>query len=503
MTTRFADGGFYALLGPSGSGKTTLLRMVAGFEHPDAGRISIAGRPVEDVPVEKREIGMVFQSYALFPNMSVFDNVAFGLAVRGAARARIRSRVGEALELVRLAGFDRRRPHQLSGGQKQRVALARALVTRPRVLLLDEPLSALDKALRVEMQVELKRIQRDVAITTLFVTHDQEEALTLSDRVGILNEGRLIQEGPPHEIYERPETAFAARFLGDANLLAGIARDGGIVLADGARLWSGRPSGPPTAARSRVRCARQKIRIETVARAVDAALPASEIAVGGYGHRRARGHGRGMRRGAAGAGAGAGPGQRGLRAGAAPRLRGQQPQLSGGPGGRATEGIRAEPHRRGDPRGDGGTPHLVAPRHGGGGAVTGKGLAFGPLDGESRHVCIDMQRLFLEPGPWFAEAGLAILPAVRRLIDHAPENAIFTRFVTADRAEDAKGSWQRYYRHWSAVTRSEAGSEVFDLHPDLAGRAAHGRIFDKTTHDAFHGADFAGISKALRRARSS
>ena len=280
VTTRFADGGFYALLGPSGSGKTTLLRMVAGFEHPDAGRISIAGRPVEDVPVEKRGIGMVFQSYALFPNMSVFDNVAFGLAVRGAARARIRSRVGEALELVRLAGFDRRRPHQLSGGQKQRVALARALVTRPRVLLLDEPLSALDKALRVEMQVELKRIQRDVAITTLFVTHDQEEALTLSDRVGILNEGRLIQEGPPHEIYERPETAFAARFLGDANLLAGIARDGAIVLADGARLWSGRPPGSDGRP---VTCAvrPEKIRIETVARAVDAALPASEIAAGG------------------------------------------------------------------------------------------------------------------------------------------------------------------------------------------------------------------------------
>ncbi len=243
VTITFADGGFYALLGPSGSGKTTLLRMIAGFEFPDAGRITIAGDPVEDLPVEKREIGMVFQNYALFPNMSVFDNVAFGPTVRGLERREVTSRVGETLELVQLTGFDRRRPHQLSGGQKQRVALARALVTRPRVLLLDEPLSALDKALRVEMQVELKRIQRDVAITTIFVTHDQEEALTLSDRVGILNEGRLVQEGPPHAIYERPETAFAARFLGDANLLSGTARGDRIELADGTRLVSAMPPG--------------------------------------------------------------------------------------------------------------------------------------------------------------------------------------------------------------------------------------------------------------------
>jgi ABC-type Fe3+/spermidine/putrescine transport system ATPase subunit len=232
----FADGGFYALLGPSGSGKTTLLRMIAGFEFPDSGHIAIAGDPVENLAVEKRDIGMVFQNYALFPNMTVFDNVAFGPTVRGMARAEAATRVGEALELVRLTGFDRRRPNQLSGGQKQRVALARALVTRPRVLLLDEPLSALDKALRVEMQVELKRIQRDVAITTIFVTHDQEEALTLSDRIGILDQGRLIQEGPPLEVYERPATAFTARFLGDANLLEGRVRDGAIELADGTRV---------------------------------------------------------------------------------------------------------------------------------------------------------------------------------------------------------------------------------------------------------------------------
>ncbi len=239
----FADGGFYALLGPSGSGKTTLLRMIAGFEFPDAGHITIGGQPVEDLPVEKREIGMVFQNYALFPNMTVFDNVAFGLAVRGVGGEEITRRVGEVLELVRLTGLDRRKPHQLSGGQMQRVALARALVTRPRVLLLDEPLSALDKALRVEMEVELKRIQRDVAITTIFVTHDQEEALTLSDRVGILDQGRLIQEGPPHDIYELPESAFVARFLGDANLLNGTVRGGRIELADGTRLASARPPG--------------------------------------------------------------------------------------------------------------------------------------------------------------------------------------------------------------------------------------------------------------------
>ena len=268
VSIHFADGGFYALLGPSGSGKTTLLRMVAGFEFPDAGRITIAGEPVETLPVEQREIGMVFQNYALFPNMSVFDNVAFGLDVRGTARAETKTRVGEALELVQLTGLDRRRPHQLSGGQRQRVALARALVTRPRVLLLDEPLSALDKALRVEMQVELKRIQRDVAITTLFVTHDQEEALTLSDRVGILNEGRLIQEGPPHEIYERPETAFTARFLGDANLFTGTVRDGAVELRDGSRLACAGAPGPEGAAAT---CAvrPEKMLLEAADAAVD------------------------------------------------------------------------------------------------------------------------------------------------------------------------------------------------------------------------------------------
>ena len=271
----FADGGFYALLGPSGSGKTPLLRMIAGFDFPDSGRIAIAGQPVEALPVEKREIGMVFQNYALFPNMSVFDNVAFGLSVRGVERGETAQRVGEALELVRLTGLDKRRPHQLSGGQKQRVALARALVTRPRVLLLDEPLSALDKALRLEMEIELRRIQRDVAITTIFVTHDQEEALTMSDRVGILNEGRLMQEGPPHEIYERPESAFVARFLGEANLLRGSVREGLIALADGARIAAAKTLGGEGAA---VTCAvrPEKILLEPEG---DASLPEGTNAI--------------------------------------------------------------------------------------------------------------------------------------------------------------------------------------------------------------------------------
>jgi putative spermidine/putrescine transport system ATP-binding protein len=195
VSIRFAEGGLYGLLGPSGSGKTTLLRMIAGFVFPDSGQIRIDDQPVERLPVERREIGMVFQNYALFPNMNVADNVAFGLSVRHVDKSEIKRRVGEVLDLVQLGSMHGRRIHQLSGGQRQRVALARAIVTRPRVLLLDEPLSALDKSLRVDMQVELRRIQRDVAITTVFVTHDQEEALTLSDRIGILRDGQLIQEG--------------------------------------------------------------------------------------------------------------------------------------------------------------------------------------------------------------------------------------------------------------------------------------------------------------------
>ncbi len=236
VSITFGEGEFFGLLGPSGSGKTTLLRAIAGFVDLDQGEIRIDGQDVNNIPVHRRDIGMVFQNYALFPHMSVFDNVAFGRAVRRAARGETEKRVREMLGLVRLAGLEDRKPRQLSGGQQQRVALARALITRPRVLLLDEPLGALDKRLRQEMQVELKLIQREVGITTIFVTHDQEEALTLSDRIAILNQGSIIQVGPPDSVYERPQTAFAASFLGDANFfpgrVAGMAGDDGCVETD-------------------------------------------------------------------------------------------------------------------------------------------------------------------------------------------------------------------------------------------------------------------------------
>ena len=228
---RIEEGELFALLGPSGSGKTTLLRAIAGFVDPEAGTVRIDGDAMHNLPVHRRDIGMVFQHYALFPHMSVFDNVAFGLTVRHLARSEVAERVRDMLALVQLEGFEDRRPRQLSGGQQQRVALARALVTRPRVLLLDEPLGALDKRLRRQMQVELRQIQGEVGITTVFVTHDQEEALTLSDRIALLNAGRLIQSGPPQAVYERPKTVFAADFLGDANFFTGTAHSGGRVLA--------------------------------------------------------------------------------------------------------------------------------------------------------------------------------------------------------------------------------------------------------------------------------
>ena len=229
----FADGEFFGLLGPSGSGKTTLLRAIAGFIDLDVGEIRIDGTDISRIPVHQRNIGMVFQNYALFPHMSVAENIAFGLDVRGVPTADIKQRVAESLDLVRLSGLDQRRPKQLSGGQQQRVALARALVTRPKVLLLDEPLSALDKHLRQEMQVELRRIQRQIGITTIFVTHDQEEALTLSDRVAIFNKGRVVQAGGPREVYERPVNRFAAGFLGEANFIEGKVA---AILGDEARV---------------------------------------------------------------------------------------------------------------------------------------------------------------------------------------------------------------------------------------------------------------------------
>ena len=231
VSLRIEEGELFALLGPSGSGKTTLLRTIAGFVDPEAGDIRIDGDSMHDVPAYRRDIGMVFQHYALFPHMSVFDNVAFGLSVRRVARSETARRVRAMLALVQLEGFEGRRPGQLSGGQQQRVALARALVTRPRVLLLDEPLGALDKRLRRRMQIELRQIQREVGITTVFVTHDQEEALTLSDRIALLDAGRIVQSGPPQAVYEHPRTVFAADFLGDANFFTARAHRGGRVLA--------------------------------------------------------------------------------------------------------------------------------------------------------------------------------------------------------------------------------------------------------------------------------
>ncbi|GAB2178586.1 ABC transporter ATP-binding protein [Dongia sp. agr-C8] len=221
VSLKFKEGELFGLLGPSGSGKTTLLRAIAGFIDLDHGQVLLDGEDIRPVPVHKRDIGMVFQNYALFPHMTVFDNVAFGLSVRKVPAGEIKGRVDEILGLVRLGGLQERKPKQLSGGQQQRVALARALVTRPKVLLLDEPLGALDKHLREEMQVELRRIQREVGITTLFVTHDQEEAMTLCDRIAIMNQGQIVQLGPPLEVYEHPINRFAAGFLGVANFLEG------------------------------------------------------------------------------------------------------------------------------------------------------------------------------------------------------------------------------------------------------------------------------------------
>lgn len=232
----FPDGGFFALLGPSGSGKTTLLRTIAGFITADSGRIRIGGDDVGRVPVEKRDIGMMFQNYALFPNMSVAENIGFGLRVRRVGAKEEQRRIAEALDLVQLSHLGTRKPAELSGGQKQRVALARAFVTNPRVLLLDEPLSALDKVLRLDMQIELKRIQREIGITTIFVTHDQDEALTLADKIGLLKDGQMVQAGSPREVYDRPATVFAAEFLGEANVLQGV-RDGDYFrLLNGTRI---------------------------------------------------------------------------------------------------------------------------------------------------------------------------------------------------------------------------------------------------------------------------
>jgi spermidine/putrescine transport system ATP-binding protein len=252
---RIAAGEFLTLLGPSGCGKTTLLRLIAGFDTPDAGSVWLDGADITALPPYRRPVNQVFQSYALFPHLNVGENVGFGLRMQKVPAAAAARRVDETLELVSLDGLGTRRPHELSGGQRQRVALARALVCRPRVLLLDEPLSALDAKLRGAMQLELKRLQRQLGITFVFVTHDQEEALTMSDRIALVHQGRIEQLGTPHAVYHHPATAFAAEFIGETNLLRAerIAADaatvrvrlaGGLEVTLPAAAW---PAGAPAA----------------------------------------------------------------------------------------------------------------------------------------------------------------------------------------------------------------------------------------------------------------
>src|SRR6266568_8582607 len=239
-------GEFMTLLGPSGCGKTTLLNLVAGFLTSDSGEIFIEGALVTDVPTSERDIGMIFQNYALFPHMTVAANIAYGLKTRGIAREEIATRVAEMLSLMKLAGLESRKPRELSGGQQQRVALARALVIRPKVLLMDEPFSALDKNLRASMQVEVKEIQRRLGVTTIFVTHDQSEALSLSDRIAVVAEGRIRQLGTPDEIYRRPVDRFVASFVGDVNVLrARVDRiDGETAAVSLGQMRLSVPSGP-------------------------------------------------------------------------------------------------------------------------------------------------------------------------------------------------------------------------------------------------------------------
>ncbi|MEN2981605.1 MAG: ABC transporter ATP-binding protein [Thermus sp.] len=234
------EGEFFTLLGPSGCGKTTTLRLVAGFEDPDRGEVRLGGERVNGLPPERRPIGMVFQNYALFPHMTVFGNVAFPLRLRGLGERQVRLRVGELLEMVHLVGLEGRYPKELSGGQQQRVALARALAREPKVLLLDEPLSALDARIREELRGELKRLQREVGLTALYVTHDQEEALALSHRIAVMREGRVEQIGTPQEIYEAPASPFVARFVGAGAMVPGEAR-GGVFHRD--RPWPVRVRG--------------------------------------------------------------------------------------------------------------------------------------------------------------------------------------------------------------------------------------------------------------------
>jgi spermidine/putrescine ABC transporter ATP-binding subunit len=230
-----AEGELLTILGPSGSGKTTLLKVVAGFETPDAGTVRVDGAEITALPPARRDIGMVFQNYALFPHLTVKGNVAFPLEMRNVARAEIERRVGEALALVELAGYEARLPRQLSGGQQQRVALARAIVFNPRLLLLDEPFGALDRKLRETMQLEVRRLQRRLGLTTIFITHDQEEALVLSDRVAVMNKGTIQQIATTTEIYERPANDFVADFVGESNIFHGTSTEPGVITLSGGR----------------------------------------------------------------------------------------------------------------------------------------------------------------------------------------------------------------------------------------------------------------------------
>jgi spermidine/putrescine transport system ATP-binding protein len=238
LTLDIYEGEFFSLLGPSGCGKTTTLRMIAGFEEPTEGGISVSGDPVRGVPPYRRPVNTVFQSYAIFPHLDVFDNVAFGLRRAGVKGEELRSRVTDACEMVQLSGFEKRKPSMLSGGQQQRVALARALVNRPRVLLLDEPLGALDLKLRKEMQLYLKDLQHEVGITFIYVTHDQEEALTMSDRIAVMSEGKVQQVADPPTLYERPNNRFVADFIGQTNVFSGT-----VEAVDGGRVTLSVPSG--------------------------------------------------------------------------------------------------------------------------------------------------------------------------------------------------------------------------------------------------------------------
>ncbi|WP_439573872.1 ABC transporter ATP-binding protein [Phreatobacter sp.] len=242
VTLEVKGGELVALLGPSGCGKTTLLRIVAGFIQQTNGKVVIGSRPIDELPPNRREIGIVFQNYALFPHMTVAENIAYGLAARGASRQAQRERVAEMLAIVRLEDFGERKPRQLSGGQQQRVALARALAIRPRILLLDEPFAALDKNLRLDMQIEIKRLQRQFALTAIMVTHDQDEAMSIADRIAVMSQGRIEQLGSPVEIYDEPATLFVNNFIGSSNLLAGRIEapvDGGYrIVLDGGTVWT-------------------------------------------------------------------------------------------------------------------------------------------------------------------------------------------------------------------------------------------------------------------------